>query len=1188
MSRGSFSRLALVSTIALVTASSVTGVLAQAPNTSFAITVPAEPNPVARTPQVVVDGRAALVSHYDPKSMLRLAIVLAPSHPAEEDQFLQDVLNRQSPLFHKFLTAEEWNTRFGPTEEDEQAVVDWARSRGLTITNRFPNRLLVDVEAPASVIEDALHVTINQYRLPAGEDEEQGRIAYSNDRDPELPSRIAEIVLSVQGLNSVESMAPASYRGPLPATPDYVPGPPIEESNSVKADAPSFSASSDVGVDSRVTPEITPPNPNFWTPAFVYSSPVYNYQALMNLCHCCNPRNAPSQSPRETSIAIAAFGHAVPSDVFNFAQQFNLSINLFHASVDGQYTCANTKAGVDPNCIEATLDTEWAMTTANSSTAASTAAVFLYEGANYNNATFIDLYNYILSGNHARIMSTSWGCPENPSSGTNGCTADTMRARDNVFKSMVGQGWTILAATGDQGAVAGCGNTLHVQFPASSPYVVAVGGTSLNEGKVSANYEVAWTGSAAQGSCGKNNGGSTGGFSEYWPVPPYQAYLRYARRAVPDIALDAFHPHDVYINGAWGYYGGTSVATPMLAGFFAQENAYLLSIGNRCGDKGTSPCAPLGDPHNAIYEEGRFNDSEHNPFYDILSGCNSNDLTVQYQLTPFCAGTGFDEVTGWGSANMLQLAWSINLHTVTYAFRPYVTFTGPKVNKWSNTNQTVKWTINDYHGAANSGTGIAGFAQSWDTPLKDSATKPHGGAKDLFYSGPQFPNASTGCLSLTGADGCGRGISQGCHTVYVHGWNNIGESTGGQPDFPESYGPVCYDTVPPVVAIAASPKPNAQAWNNTPVTETITASDPGNVAIGKVRVVTASGIKHIYYGVDDRCSETNLPGCAIYKGPLKFTKDGIYTVYFFAEDNAGNFGSTKFAYQRVQLDQTPPATTIQVSGTLSNGSYVTPVGIVLGATDATSGVLWTYYQLDGGAATAYDIGSSQPIPVTALGSHTFKYWSTDYAGNVETAHTLTFTIADGTVTTLTATPTPALYGQAIVFKATVTDPITGATPTGTITFRNGTTSIGMITLVNGVASESDGNLPIGTSAMSAIFTGTGRFSNSTSAVVNVVVQQTQAVSVSLLSSENPALSGDSITFKASVIADVSGVTTGTVTFMDGTTVLGTSPLNYPYAAYTTSALSVGTHSITAVYSGDTNYGKGTSQPLAQVVNAATQ
>jgi subtilase family serine protease len=156
--------------------------------------------PSSQTPAAVLEGRAVLLNHYEPKQMLRLAIVLTPPHPVEEQQFLKDVRNKQSPLFHQFLSADEWNVRFSPSEQDEQAVADWAASAGLKVTQRYPNRLVVDVEAPAGVIEKALNVTINQYRLNAG-DPLQERVAFSNDRDPQLPARLEGIVADVQGLN---------------------------------------------------------------------------------------------------------------------------------------------------------------------------------------------------------------------------------------------------------------------------------------------------------------------------------------------------------------------------------------------------------------------------------------------------------------------------------------------------------------------------------------------------------------------------------------------------------------------------------------------------------------------------------------------------------------------------------------------------------------------------------------------------------------------------------------------------------------------------------------------------------------------------------------------------------------------------------------------------------------------------
>ena len=171
-----------------------------------------------QTPDVVQNGSAVLVSHFEPAQMLRLAIVLTQPHPEAEQKFLRDVQNVQSPLFHHFLTNDEWNARFAPSTADEQAVVDWATSQGLTVTNRFPNRFLVDVEAPAGTIEKALSVVINNYQLGA-------ETHFSNDRDPVLPATVSTIVDSVLGLNSLEHLLPKGGTGQYVARPIDSPGP---------------------------------------------------------------------------------------------------------------------------------------------------------------------------------------------------------------------------------------------------------------------------------------------------------------------------------------------------------------------------------------------------------------------------------------------------------------------------------------------------------------------------------------------------------------------------------------------------------------------------------------------------------------------------------------------------------------------------------------------------------------------------------------------------------------------------------------------------------------------------------------------------------------------------------------------------------------------------------------------------
>jgi len=870
--------------------------------------------PSRQTPLEVLNGTATLVGHYEPSNMLRLAVVLTVPHPVEERQFLEDIQNKQSPLFHQFLSAEEWNARFGPSVENEQAVIGWAKSEGLTVTHRYNNRLVVDLEGQAGVIEKALHVTINSYILPAA-DADEARMVYSNDRDPVLPDSLDGVVSAVLGLNSIEVARPAGGSGRLVPRPDYLPGPVVQELDSSRQDA-SGEAGALIANEMGMTSEVTRPSSKYRSPAYYWSSKAYDYQALMNQGHCCNPLNNKSgHSPRESSIAIASFADVSLTDVANFAQEFGLAWYVNKIAIDGAYTCNNTQKTPDDGCVEVTMDTEWSLATANGQGADSdTARVVVYEGSNYNNAIIMDVYAQMADDAHARTMSTSWALEENTQGSSNpelDTYNSTMQSVDKVFSSMVGQGWTLVASSGDEGATAGCTNKLAIDFPASDPNVVGVGGTDL-AGAGYTIYEGAWTGSAVADPhahpnlCQQNDGGSGGGFSEYWPAPSYQSLLGFSKRAVPDMALDAPNGHDVYFNRGWIYQGGTSVSAPMLAGFFAQENAYLLSIGNKCGPNGASPCAPLGNANYPIYYEASYRDAGHSPFYDIVFGCNSNDITAEYpDLGYYCAGPGYDEVTGWGSANMLQLAWAINWELTSADGLPYVTFSGPPINKWYNTNQAVSWTINDYAGDTPGipGTGIAGLAQGWDANFDEPASEAHGGSGNLFYSGPQFPNSSQGCLSFVKGE-CSGGVSQGCHTAYARGWNNQGWNTAGQPGYPETYGPICYDTVPPTIKVTNNPAPPAGGIYKTSVTVTLQASDPGGSK--------ASGVANIYYAISTpACGPKNLGACSIYSGPIGIKYAGTWILTAFSQDKAGNFSSVKT--ETIKLATNPPPANAKLS-----------------------------------------------------------------------------------------------------------------------------------------------------------------------------------------------------------------------------------------------------------------------------------
>ena len=208
-----------------------------------------------------------------------------------------------------------------------------------------------------------------------------------------------------------------------------------------------------------------------------------------------------------------------------------------------------------------------------------------------------------------------------------------------------------------------------------------------------------------------------------------------------------------------------------------------------------------------------------------------------------------------------------------------------------------------------------------------------------------------------------------------------------------------------------------------------------------------------------------------------------------------------------------------------------------------------------------------------------------------TPATLTVKVASPTAVKITPSVSTSVFGQPVTFTATVTaaPPATG-TPTGSVTFLDGSITLGTATLsTSGKATLTTRAIPAGqNSTIPAIYSGDSEFATS-SASTTVSVSQ-DSTTTTVVSSANPSSFGQSVTFTATVkaVAPGSGVPTGTVTFSDGSTSLGTATLNSSgKATFRTSALGVGSHTITASYVGDSNFtASATTTSLAQNVNQA--
>ena len=265
------------------------------------------------------------------------------------------------------------------------------------------------------------------------------------------------------------------------------------------------------------------------------------------------------------------------------------------------------------------------------------------------------------------VISISWGAPEIYFSSTQ------LTAINTAMSTASAKGINICVATGDNGSNDGVGGSgSYVDFPSSSPYSTAVGGTKLictNNTYTSATIETAWT-----------SGG--GAISTFFPKPSYQNAIVRSGRSVPDIALDADPTTGVlyYIAGQNYIFGGTSVAAPTFAAFLLAANV------------------------SAFINPTLYN-APSNCFHDILLGSNGN----------FTSTGGYDNCTGLGSingANLLLLLNPVKVTSISFSsstcslsINQTVTL-APTISPSNAANKVVTWSTSNSNIATVSNTGL--------------------------------------------------------------------------------------------------------------------------------------------------------------------------------------------------------------------------------------------------------------------------------------------------------------------------------------------------------------------------------------------------------------------------------------------------------------------------------------------------
>jgi large repetitive protein len=202
---------------------------------------------------------------------------------------------------------------------------------------------------------------------------------------------------------------------------------------------------------------------------------------------------------------------------------------------------------------------------------------------------------------------------------------------------------------------------------------------------------------------------------------------------------------------------------------------------------------------------------------------------------------------------------------------------------------------------------------------------------------------------------------------------------------------------------------------------------------------------------------------------------------------------------------------------------------------------------------------------------------------------VTAVVQSPTLTSLSSSSNPASQGQSVTFTASVTS--SGGTPIGSVTFTDGATVLASNVAVNtsGVATLSTSALATGTHSIGASFTGSTGWQNSSSGTLTEQINQTSfATSTTVTSSPNPSNSGQSVAFTATVTS-TNGTPSGSVTFADGATVLASSVAvnTGGQATFSTSTLSVGSHTITASFTGANGFGTSSGTSTPQVVQSVS-
>ncbi|HUO03936.1 MAG TPA: protease pro-enzyme activation domain-containing protein [Candidatus Binataceae bacterium] len=531
-------------------------------------------------------------------SKLTVTFTLKRDDQAGFARYLHDIYDRNSNVFHHFLTQRQIADRFGPSRGDYESALAYLKANGFKLVRGSKNRLTITARGTRAMAERAFDVHIADYRIG-------DRNFYANAADPALPSNLAPHVQAIAGLSNyaipyrshADIEAPISMDGSSPdweltteicfpftptTTPAFVG---ILEAGylAVRVDAAPLFATACLGLlaasgaSYATCAAMAQSNPSIWqnvpqcndffNAGFATDSTPAGGVAAKNSSTASVDTNL-GKNPQK--IGLLEFDTFNPSDVDDWLKMIGGDANF------GQLSVVPVNGGVaapGPAEPEVLLDVDTVMLLAPTPAT----KYVVYDAP--SSTSYETIFNAMIDDG-ATVISNSWSACENQ------FTLARVQSIDSVLQNAAVAGISVFNGSGDSGTTCLDGSANTIGVPSDSPNATAVGGTSPVPGPgLSYGSETWWNGVSNTPPTGQ--GGY--GVSQFFSAPAYQSVLSgSAMRSVPDVVADADPAQGLVICEAdkggcpsGGRYGGTSMAAPEWAAYVAALNAMLgANIGN--------------------------------------------------------------------------------------------------------------------------------------------------------------------------------------------------------------------------------------------------------------------------------------------------------------------------------------------------------------------------------------------------------------------------------------------------------------------------------------------------------------------------------------------------------------------------------------------------------------------------------